>query len=149
LKHADGFSGAHINLEAVGPGDNGHLFVVPDALVPSFDSGDDLAGIFGPNKGGSDGWHLLFLQGHLRLVEPLEDVAVLSVLGRAAVLLDKTVDVFKACDDALVARGAPALLFRLCEIIKFRAQLVEVEVAPLILEPARQRDIGGRGKAAI
>jgi hypothetical protein len=42
-------------------------------------------------------------EGHLRLVEPLEDVAVLSVLGRAAVLLDKTVDVFKACDDALVA----------------------------------------------
>jgi hypothetical protein len=31
LKHADGFSGASIDLGAVGHGDNAHSFVVPDA----------------------------------------------------------------------------------------------------------------------
>ena len=57
-------------------------------------------------------------------VEPLEEVAGLSVLGRVATLLDKTLDFLKARDDSLVARGAPAPFLRLGEIIEFRAQRV-------------------------
>ena len=48
-------------------------------------------------------------------VEPFEDVAIFAVLRRMAVLLDKALNFLKSGDDALLARGAAALLLRLSE----------------------------------
>ena len=61
-------------------------------------------------------------------VEPLEDVAIFPMLRRVAVLLDKPLDFLESGDDALLARGAAALLFRLGEVVEFGAQFVEIEV---------------------
>ena len=41
-------------------------------------------------------------------IQPLEDVAIFAVLGRAAMLLDEIDDVLEARDDPLLARRAPA-----------------------------------------
>jgi hypothetical protein len=58
-------------------------------------------------------------------IEPLEDVAVLAVLRRAAMLFDKPLDLLEAGDDALLARraarrplrlGLDAKLFEKCVI---------------------------------
>jgi len=61
-------------------------------------------------------------------IEPLEDVAILSMLRSMTVLLDKALDFLESSDDALVARGAPTLLFRLGEVVEFGAQFVKIEV---------------------
>ena len=68
-------------------------------------------------------------------VEPLEDVAVLAVLGSVAVLLHEALDFLEPRDDPLLARGAPDLLRRLGEVGQFVAQLVEVEVTHSGLRP--------------
>jgi hypothetical protein len=61
-------------------------------------------------------------------IKPLEDVEVLAMLGSPAVLLDEPLDLLKAGNDSLVARGAPDRLRWLGEVGELVAQLVEVEV---------------------
>ena len=56
-------------------------------------------------------------------IQPLEDVAVLPVLRSTAVLLDESLDLLEAGDDALLARR-PAALLRL----DLDAKLVEKRV---------------------
>ncbi|WP_244529514.1 hypothetical protein [Mesorhizobium qingshengii] len=43
-------------------------------------------------------------------------------------LLDKSLYLVEAGDDALLLRGAPAFLLRLREVVEFGTQFVEVEV---------------------
>ena len=50
------------------------------------------------------------------------------MLRGAAMLLDKSLYLVEASDDTFLACGAPALLLRLCEVVKFGTQFVEVEV---------------------
>ena len=46
-------------------------------------------------------------------IEPLEDVAILTVLRRATVLFDEPLNFLEARDDPFLARRAAALLFGL------------------------------------
>ena len=61
-------------------------------------------------------------------VEPLEDVAIFAMPGSTAMLLDEPLDLLEACDDPLLAGGAPDRLRGLREVGEFVAQRVEVEV---------------------
>ena len=60
-------------------------------------------------------------------VEPLEDVAVFSMLRGATMLLEETLNLLESGDDALVARRAFALLLGRCEVGKLCGQFVRSE----------------------
>ena len=62
-------------------------------------------------------------------VEPFEDIAVLAVLRRAAMLLDETLDLFEARDDPLFSRRSAGRLVRRCEVGELACQFVEVDVS--------------------
>ena len=60
-------------------------------------------------------------------VEPLEDVAVLAVLGSVAVLLHEALDFLEACDDPFLPRRPSDRLFGLSEVSEFGGEFVQVD----------------------
>ena len=61
-------------------------------------------------------------------VEPLEDVAVLSMLRGATVLLDEALNFLESGNDALLARRASARLLWRSEFGKLGGQFVKIGV---------------------
>jgi hypothetical protein len=61
-------------------------------------------------------------------VEPFKDVVVLSMLRRMPVIIDKSLDLFKSSDDALVSRAPTPRLLGLRKFGKLASQLVKIEV---------------------
>jgi hypothetical protein len=76
-------------------------------------------------------------------VEPLKDILFFPMLRSAAVLLNKPLYLLESGNDAFRARGPPALLFRLREVVECSAKSSSSArkssrsmslIAPLILE---------------
>ena len=57
-------------------------------------------------------------------VDTLKYVLVFAVLWCTSVLLYKALDFFKPCDNTFFKSTFPALLCRLCEIVKLRSQVI-------------------------
>ena len=61
--------------------------------------------------------------------ETLKDVAVLAVLRRVRVLVEETLDIFEARNDALLARRTPALLLLGRKLGKLGCKFFDIEIA--------------------